>query len=122
MLEKCLQKGIVTEEDYFAAGERKSYRTDMVFATQLGLVERKDESTYRINTKLTPSLNSIEETTKNDLAAMYKIFGDGIFSSDMVVADDLRLAALIVVSISGNGRQRQQCRNRESDHGGKYPS
>ena len=87
MLEKCLQKGIVTEEDYFAAGERKSYRTDMVFATQLGLVERKDESTYRINTKLTPSLNSIEETTKNDLAAMYKIFGDGIFSSDMVVAE-----------------------------------
>ena len=87
MIEKSLHKGVVTEEDYIAAGEKKSYRGDMTFAKQLGLVECIDERTYRINTTLTPSLNSIEETTKNDLAAMYKIFGDGIFSSDMVVAE-----------------------------------
>ena len=87
MIEKCLQTGIVTEEDYIAVGERKSYRGDMAFAKQLGLVECIDECTYKINTTLTPSLNSIEETTKNDLAVMYKIFGDGIFSSDMVVAE-----------------------------------
>ena len=82
-----MSKGYVELQDYEDIGENKKFRADMSFALQLGLVERIDDNTYRINTNLSPELSNIESSTKNVLTLMYKVFGRNMFSTEMVAAE-----------------------------------
>ena len=86
-IKKCMSKGYVELQDYEDIGENKKFRADMSFALQLGLVERIDDNTYRINTNLSPELSNIESSTKNVLTLMYKVFGRNMFSTEMVAAE-----------------------------------
>ena len=83
----CLSKGVITAEDYERIGETTKMSTDMAFAKQLGLVELLPDGNYEINKALKNSFNKIEKGTKNILSEMYSIFGDGLFSAEMVIAE-----------------------------------
>ena len=87
VIQSCLGKGVITTEYYEKIGEITKMSTDMAFAKQLGLVEPLPDGNYRINNELNTSFNDIENYTKNVLSEMYKIFGDGIFSAEMVIAE-----------------------------------
>ena len=87
ILSKCLKKGIVTKEDYSTDGELSKWSTDMSFAAQLGLVTKLGTSKYRINTEIDVSYEKLRSTQKNTLSALYDLFGDGMFSAEMVVAN-----------------------------------
>lgn len=87
ILSKCLKKGIVTKEDYSADGELSKRNTDMSFAAQLGLVTKLGTSKYRINTDIEVSYENLRSAQKYTLSALYDLFGDGMFSVEMVVAN-----------------------------------
>ena len=87
ILSKCLKKGIVTKEDYSAEGELSKWNTDMGFAAQLGLVVKLGTSKYRINSDIEVSYENLRSAQKYTLSALYDLFGDGLFSVEMVVAN-----------------------------------
>ena len=61
--------------------------TDMLFASQLGLVQPIGDKCYRINKNLTENLDGIEKGTKTALAQLYKLYGESEFSVKMVIAE-----------------------------------
>ena len=87
IIHSCLSRGVITAEDYEIIGEATKMNTDMAFAKQLGLVELLPDGNYEINKALKNSFNKIEKGTKNILSEMYSIFGDGLFSAEMVIAE-----------------------------------
>ena len=87
ILSKCLKKGIVTKEEYSAEGELSKWNTDMGFAVQLGLVTKLGSNKYRINTDIEVSYDNLRSAQRITLSALYDLFGDGMFSVEMVVAN-----------------------------------
>ena len=83
----CLEKGVVTVEDYERIDEQSKMHIDMMFALQLGLVTPLQDGSYMINKTLAESLDAIGNSTKNALASLYKLFGDTSFSAEMVIAE-----------------------------------
>lgn len=57
VIQMCLDRGIITKNDYAHIGESKKMRSDMVFAEQLGLVEQISEEIYKIKGKVEISLD-----------------------------------------------------------------
>ncbi|HRR77225.1 MAG TPA: Fic family protein [Ruminococcus sp.] len=86
IIRKCLAKGNVTKDDYSAEGELSKWNVDMRFAAQLGLLEKVSSREYMIRTEIDPSGMKLRSAQKYTLSALYDIFGDGLFSADMVVA------------------------------------
>ena len=87
IIHQCLTKGKVTKEDYTAEGEQSKWNPDMRFAVQLGLLEKVSSSEYTIRTELDSTCKNLGTTQKCTLSALYDIFGDGMFSVEMVVAN-----------------------------------
>ena len=86
IIRRCLAKGTVTKDDYSAEGELSKWHTDIRFAAQLGLLEKVTSSEYRILREKGDTRNQLGTAQKCTLSALYDIFGDGIFSAEMVVA------------------------------------
>ena len=86
IIRRCLAKGTVTKDDYSAEGELSKWHTDIRFAAQLGLLEKVTSSEYRILREKGDIRNQLGTAQKCTLSALYDIFGDGIFSAEMVVA------------------------------------
>lgn len=86
IIRKCLAKGTVTKDDYSGEGELSKWHTDIRFAAQLGLLEKVSSSEYRILREIGDARNKLGTAQKCTLSALYDIFGDGIFSAEMVVA------------------------------------
>ncbi len=82
----CLPKGLVTAEDYKAAGQEARLATDMLLAQQMGLVAKIDSGVYRIERAIKSGPPSLRESQKEAITEIYKAFGDGSFSRDMIVA------------------------------------
>lgn len=77
MIQGCLDKGMITPEDYQKIGELAKMSTDMSFAKMLGIVEPLGDGNYRINI----SLDNIGISIRNSLTEMYGIFGESTFFS-----------------------------------------
>ncbi len=86
MLYNCLDRGFISILDYQNIEEQKKWKTDMVFAEQLGLVKCVDKTTYSICTQIDRSNASLPEAQKDILTAMYDFFGEDAFSAEMVIA------------------------------------
>ena len=86
IIRKCLPRGIVTVQDYALEGESTKWKRDMLFATQLGLVKKISNSEYRIMTYMDATFTNLRTSQKSTLSALYEIFGDGMFSVEMAVA------------------------------------
>ena len=87
MIQGCLDKGMITPEDYQKIGERTKMNTDMSFAKLLGIVEPLGDGNYRINNEIKLSLDNIGISIRNSLTEMYGIFGESTFSPEMVIAE-----------------------------------
>ena len=61
--------------------------TDMSFAKMLGLVEPLGDGNYKINNEINTSFDNIGISIRNSLTEMYSIFGESIFSPEMVIAE-----------------------------------
>ena len=86
MLTSCLEKGEVTLQDYADIGEESKLYTDMLFALQLGIVEKENARCYRILTEVKDGPPALSKSQKRIITEMYESFGDELFSSEMVVA------------------------------------
>ena len=86
ILYECLEKGVVTIEDYVDIESESKWYTDMLLAQQLGLVEKETSRRYRLlrTPKEGPPL--LSNTQKRIITEMYKSFGTEVFSLEMVVA------------------------------------
>ncbi len=87
IIRRCLRKGIVTRQDYELEGEPTKMKTDMRFAAQLGLVTKVSSYEYKISQKLGAAFANLGTAQKYTLSALYDLFGDSIFSAEMVVAN-----------------------------------
>ena len=87
IIRQCLTKGKVMKDDYSAEGEQSKWNPDMRFAVQLGLLEKVSSSEYTIRTELDSTGKNLGTTQKCTLSVLYDIFGDGMFSVDMAVAN-----------------------------------
>ena len=86
IIRSCLAKGTVTKDDYSAEGELTKWKADVRFAEQLGLLEKVSSSEYRIAKEMGDAYSKLRAAQKCTLSALYDIFGDGMFSAEMVVA------------------------------------
>lgn len=86
MLTSCLEKGEVTLQDYADIGEESKLYTDMLFALQLGIVEKENARCYWILTEVKDGPPALSKSQKRIITEMYESFGDELFSSEMVVA------------------------------------
>ncbi len=85
-LMEYLPKGEITSEDYAANDEASKWSEDMRFALQLGLVDRISAQQYRIRNELRAGPPQLSDSQKRIAKEMYDCFGDGFFSTEMVVA------------------------------------
>jgi hypothetical protein len=81
-----LKKGIITKRDYIRNGSETAWASDMSFASQLGLTKAVSKTEYKILHNLDEYSKPLLESQKNALKALYDIFGDDAFSSEMVIA------------------------------------
>lgn len=86
MLMSCLEKGFITKQDYIKNGSDTTWAADMSFASQLGLTKAVNYTEYKILPNLDEYSKPLLESQKNTLKALYDIFGDDAFSSEMVIA------------------------------------
>ena len=86
MLKSCLKKGYITKQDYIRNGSETTWAADMSFASQLGLTKAVSNTEYTILHNLDEYSKPLLESQKNALKALYDIFGDDVFSSEMVIA------------------------------------
>lgn len=87
MVQSCLNRGIITPEDYQKIGEPTKMNTDMSFAKMLGLVKPLGDGNYKINNEINTSFDNIGMSIRNSLTEMYMIFGESVFSPEMVIAE-----------------------------------
>lgn len=85
ILHQCLGKGFVSQKDYEAENALSKWNADMRFAAQLGLVEKNGDE-YKILTELRSSYETLNDSQKKTLSALYDFFGEDMFSAEMVVA------------------------------------
>ena len=86
IIRSCLPKGNVTKQDYAAAGEETKWNVDMLFATSLGLLKKVSSKEYSIMTEFDPAGLKLRTAQKYTLSALYELFGDGMFSAEMAIA------------------------------------
>lgn len=86
VLRHCLAKHMVTREGYARIGEESKWSVDMQFASMLGIVTVKSNNACEIMTELASSKQRLQAEHKNTLSLLYKLFGDEVFSAEMVVA------------------------------------
>lgn len=86
IIRSCLPKGNVTKQDYIAAGEETKWNVDMLFATSLGLLKKVSSKEYSIMTEFDPAGLKLRTAQKYTLSALYELFGDGMFSAEMAIA------------------------------------
>lgn len=87
ILHKCLKKGAVTKHDYEMQDASTKWNTDMSFAAQLGLVRKDSNSKYIIMHEMEPTGKRLAPSQKSTLSTLYDLFGDGLFSAEMVIAN-----------------------------------
>ena len=86
ILLECMNKGEVTTEDYTAIGEPTRWLSDMQLASQMGLAERISSSSYAILRSLRSGPPELSKGQKKIITEMYEIFGNEVFSTEMVIA------------------------------------
>lgn len=86
IIRSCLPKGNVTKQDYAAAGEETKWNVDMLFASSLGLLKKVSSKEYSIMTEFDPAGMKLRTAQKYTLSALYELFGDGMFSAEMAIA------------------------------------
>lgn len=86
IIRSCLPKGNVTKQDYASAGEETKWNVDMLFATSLGLLKKVSSKEYSIMTEFDPAGLKLRTAQKYTLSALYELFGDGMFSAEMAIA------------------------------------
>ena len=86
IIRSCLPKGNVTKQDYIAAGEETKWNVDMLFASSLGLLKKVSSKEYSIMTEFDPAGMKLRTAQKYTLSALYELFGDGMFSAEMAIA------------------------------------
>ena len=86
IIHSCLPKGNVTKQDYAAAGEETKWNVDMLFASSLGLLKKVSSKEYSIMTEFDPAGLKLRTAQKYTLSALYELFGDGMFSAEMAIA------------------------------------
>ena len=86
IIRSCLPKGNVTKQDYIAAGEETKWNVDMLFASSLGLLKKVSSKEYSIMTEFDPAGLKLRTAQKYTLSALYELFGDGMFSAEMAIA------------------------------------
>ena len=64
----------------------KIWPTDMQLAEQMGIVDRITDDSYRIRKTVRPGLPHLDGSQKAMMTKMFKEFGDGTFSREMVTA------------------------------------
>ena len=73
MLTSCLEKGEVTLQDYADIGEESKLYTDMLFALQLGIVEKENARCYRILTEVKDGPPALSKSQKRIITEMYAL-------------------------------------------------
>ena len=86
LLEKNLSSGLITSGLYDEKLRAKIWPTDMQLAEQMGIVDRITEDSYRIRKTLRPGLPHLDGSQRAMMTKMFKEFGDGTFSREMVTA------------------------------------
>lgn len=86
MLALFLPQKQITYDDYRNRGYESKWAADMILASQLGLVEKKDMDQFTILKHLKTDLPALSKRQKEVVTEMYTCFGDSIFSAEMVVA------------------------------------
>lgn len=86
MLLKHLETGKISLDDYDERGWGTRWQSDMRLAWQLGLVERINNQEYRIRPVPEKDFDLLLPAQKTAAAAMYKEFGEAVFSLEMVMA------------------------------------
>ena len=86
LLEKNLSSGLVTSGLYDEKLRAKIWPTDMQLAEQMGIVDRITDDSYRIRKTVRPGLPHLDGSQKAMMTKMFKEFGDGTFSREMVTA------------------------------------
>lgn len=86
VLRHCLAKHMITREDYARIGKESKWSVDMQFASMLGIVSVISSDAYEIMTELASSKQRLQAEHKNTLSLLYELFGDDMFSAEMVVA------------------------------------
>lgn len=86
MLALSLPLKRITLDDYCERGNESKWVSDMILATQLGLVEQKRADQFTILKHLNTDLPILSKKQKEVATEMYECFGNEIFSAEMVVA------------------------------------
>ena len=81
-----LHAGEITSAAYAATDEMSKWSEDMHFALQLGLVERITAQQYSIRKTLRAGPPPLSDSQKRFAREIYDCFGDGSFSTEMVIA------------------------------------
>ena len=58
----------------------------MLFASSLGLLKKVSSKEYSIMTEFDPAGLKLRTAQKYTLSALYELFGDGMFSAEMAIA------------------------------------
>ena len=86
LLEQNLSRGMVTRDLYDERARMTLWPSDMQLAEQMGIADRVNDDTYRIRQALRPGLPRLDSSQKAMMTKMFKEFGDGVFSREMVTA------------------------------------
>ena len=85
-IRNCLPQGVITIQEYEAAGEVGRWAEDMKLAEQMGFVRRVSEDRCLIMCDAKPCFDRLDSGQKKRAKLMYDSFGDETFSLEMVVA------------------------------------
>ena len=76
----------ISIDDYRDRGNESKWNSDMMLASQLGLVEEKDADHFTILKHLKSDPPTLSKRQKEVITEMYECFGDSVFSTEMVIA------------------------------------
>ena len=86
MLALLLPKGYISIEDYAIRDDEPKWSRDMILASQLGLVEKNSFEQYIILKQIKSDSPTLNKKQKEIITDLYECFGDGFFSTEMVIA------------------------------------
>ncbi len=86
LVSQCLSKGKITLNDYYPFMPHRSWREDMHYATQLGIVTETEKDEFVINQRLRNDSVILSPLNKTLIASAYQNFGEEVFSQEMIFA------------------------------------
>ena len=86
LLEQNLSHGVVTRDLYDERARLTLWSSDMQLAEQMGIADRINDDSYRIRQTLRPGLPHLDSSQKAMITKMFREFGEGVFSREMVTA------------------------------------